>query len=116
MDDERYVPALDELGLPDTSRYSGSESGIIAGASYERIGRRNEFRRRERLLDTLASGRVLLARLLPYAVLIFIAVMAWHYLAPGKWHWMSLEQIDRVETALAGGAVSLIILFLRRYL
>ena len=116
MDDERYVPAPDEQDLPDTSRYSGSESGTIAGAGYERIGRRNEFRRRERLLDTLASGRVLLARLLPYAVLIFIAVISWHYLAPEKWHWMSPEQLDRIETALAGGAVSLIILFLRRYL
>lgn len=116
MDDERYVPALDELGLLDLSRYAGREDGIVAGANYEEIGRQNEFRRRERLLDTLASGRVLLARLLPYALLIFIIVMAWHYLAPQNWLWLSPEQIDRIETALAGGAVSLIILLLRRYL
>ena len=116
MDDERNVPAPDEQELPNISKYAGSESDFIAGHEYEEIGRQNEFRRRERLLDTLASGRVLLARLLPYALLVFIIVMAWHYLAPQNWLWLSPEQIDRIETALAGGAVSLIILLLRRYL
>ena len=116
MDDERYVSVPDEQDSRGTSRPTGSETGFVTGHEYEEISRRNEFRRRERLLDTVAGGRVLLARLLPYAALIFIAVIAWHYLGPEKWHWMTPEQLDRVATALAGGGVSLIILFLRRYL
>ena len=116
QDDDQRVPPPDEQTKTENLDVAESESKLLTRGLYEEAGRRREFRRQEQLRDALASGRVLLARSLPWFALLFIVVMGWHYLGPTDWGWLSPEQIDHIETTLSGVAVSLIVLFLRRYL
>lgn len=102
-------------------RQSRAESGDVAGAEADFLGleaaaRRSEHSRREHLLDVLSSGRIIMAWVLIVAAIVFIGIMGWHYFAPTQWGWLDDAQINRAESAIAGGAVSLFILFLRRYL
>ena len=107
--------------IPGPERQSRAESDDVIGAEAHFLGleeaaRRSEHRRRERLLDVLSSGRIMLAWVLIGAAIGFIGIMGWHYFAPIQWGWLDEAQINRAESALADGAVSLLILFLRRYL
>lgn len=107
--------------IPGPERQSRVESDDVIGAEAHFLGleeaaRKSEHRRRERLLDVLSRGRIMLAWVLIGAAIVFIGIMGWHYFAPTQWGWLDEAQINRAESAIAGGAVSLLILFLRRYL
>ena len=100
----------------ESNATADNESSLYAVGSLEEAARRSEHRRRERLLDVLSSGRIMLAWVLIGVAIVFIGIMGWHYFAPTQWGWLDEAQINRAESAIAGGAVSLLILFLRRYL
>lgn len=107
--------------IPGPERQNRAAIADVVGAEayflgLEAAARRSEHRRRERLLDVLSSGRIILAWILIAAAIFFIGIMGWHYFAPAQWGWLNEMQLNRAESALAGGAVSLLILFLRRYL
>ena len=116
MSNGNDIPGPEQQSRAKNDDDAGIEAVLIASGRMEDAARRREYQRRERLLDVLSYGRIILARVLIAAAILFIGVMGWHYFGPEKWAWMSSEQIDRAETAIAGSAVSLIILFLRRYL
>ena len=100
----------------ETDAAAGAEASLHDVGRLEAAARRSEHHRRERLLDVLSSGRIMLAWVLIGAAIFFIGIMGWHYFAPAQWGWLNETQLNRAESALAGGAVSLLILFLRRYL
>ena len=107
--------------IPGPERQNRAASDDVVGAEayslrLEAAARRSEHHRRERLLDVLSSGRIILAWVLIGAAIFFIGIMGWHYFAPAQWGWLNETQLNRAESALAGGAVSLLILFLRRYM
>ena len=107
--------------IPGPERQSRAARDDVVGAEayflgLEAAARRSEHHRRERLLDVLSSGRIIPAWVLIGAAIFFIGIMGWHYFAPAQWGWLNETQLNRAESALAGGAVSLLILFLRRYL
>ncbi len=107
--------------IPGPELQSRVESDDVVGAKARFLGleeaaRKSEHHRRERLLDVLSSGCIILAWVLIGAAIVFIGIMGWHYFAPTQWGWLNEAQINRAESAIAGGAVSLLILFLRRYL
>ena len=112
--------------IPGPEQQNSAKNYADAGTEEDRIARgrldlneeakRSEHRRRERLHDALSAGGITLVRILTEMVILIIAIMGWHYFGPEKWAWMSSEQIDRAETAIAGSAAPLVILFLRRRL
>ena len=110
------VPGYEQQSRADSAADAENEAAFISAGSYQEQAERNAFNRRERLLDVLSGGRVLLARVLPWAVILFIGVMGWHYVGPDKWGWLTPEQINRVESVLSGVGVSLVVVYLRRYL
>ena len=114
MWDNETVPGPDREGIPDNDDTARRESRLLAAGNLQEEEERGRFRRDERLRDVLSSGRVFLFKLLPYALVLVALIMGWHYFGPEKWAWLSAEQIDRIETALTGGVVSVIILLMRR--
>lgn len=113
---ENILGPEQESSVTSDDYEAGNEAALIADGQLAEAARRSEHRRRERFRDVLSSGRIILAWVLLLAVILFIAIMGWHYLGPESLAWMSPEQIDQAETAIAGSAISLIILLLRRYL
>ena len=114
--DYEFVLGPERQNRAESDATVGAESSIHDDGRLEATARRSEHHRRERLLDVLSSGRIILAWVLIAAAIFFIGIMGWHYFAPAQWHWLNEMQLNRAESALAGGAVSLLILFLRRYL
>ena len=106
-------------GQRTTNDDANREESAIGSGVYENernAGRVNELRRRENMREALSTVAVFVAKATPYVLVIIALIMGWHYLGPEKWAWMTPTQIDRVETAVAGGAISLVALLLRRYL
>ena len=116
MGNDESIPGPERQNWAASDTAAGSESLSYADGRLEAAARRSEHHRRERLLDVLSSGRIILAWVLIGAAIFFIGIMGWHYFAPAQWGWLNETQLNRAESALAGGAVSLLILFLRRYL
>ena len=116
MRSDGSIPGPEQESRAESDNAADNESSLYAVGSLEEAARRSEHRRRERLLDVLSSGRIMLAWVLIGAAIVFIGIMGWHYFAPTQWGWLDESQINRAESAIAGGAVSLLILFLRRYL
>ena len=111
-----FVPRQERQNWAESDATADAESSLHDVGRLEAAARRSEHHRRERLLDVLSNGRIILAWMLIAAAIFFIGIMGWHYFAPAEWHWLNEMQLNRAESALAGGAVSLLILFLRRYL
>ena len=116
MSSDESVPGPEHDRSTGSDDDADTEVSLIAGGRLNEAARRSEHRRRERLLDVLSSGRIILAWVLIGAAIVFIGIMGWHYFAPTQWGWLDDAQINRAESAIAGGAASLLILFLRRYL
>lgn len=91
------------------------EESAIAGGTYADQARVNEAKRREKMREALSDTAVFVAKAAPYVIIIIAGIMGWHYLGPAKWAWLSEAQISRVETAIAGGAISVVALLMRRY-
>lgn len=116
MRDDESILGPEQQSQAESSDEANVEASLIADGRLGAAARRSEHRRRERLLDVLSSGRIILAWVLIVAAIVITGIMGWHYFAPTQWGWLDEAQINRVESAIAGSALSLLIVFLRRYL
>ena len=112
MPDEQRIPVQrEDASNPSPTSESEQEEGL-----YDE--RDLEFRRTQSLLDAQSSGRILFAKVLPRAALVIvgavIAIMLFHYLAPNSWAWLDESQLDKLETVVASGATSALVISTRQ--
>lgn len=117
MNSGKNVPGPEAEGQPDNYTTATKENEILEGGDdLQQRREANQFRRDERARDALSFGRVLLFRLLPWGIVAVAATLGWHYLAPEQLAWLSENQIQRLESAIAGSTLSVALILLRKYI
>ena len=95
-------------------RESSLENTEIAQLAEKQL--HNEHFRNERLRDIFAwcsyAGSILVALVL----FTIILAVAWHYLAPGSWSWLSSKQLSAIRVFLFSGTITGIAGFLANYI
>ena len=97
------------------TRRATRETKLFDQGTREEEAKEREFRRQEGLKDVVHEGSVWLIRLAPVGIAIFLLIMGWHYLGPKCCTWLTDEQIDKIEAVVTGVIISVIFIFLRRY-
>ena len=110
--------AEERIPNPEQGQQTGradKETLLFDQGTREEEAKKHEFRRQEVLRDVVHEGSVWLIRWAPAGIAIFILIMGWHYLAPKDWTWLVEEQIDKIEAVASGAILSMMFIFLRRY-
>lgn len=111
------IPALPEFlqGTPDRKAYA--ESAGFAHKNLEEVAGRNEHTRRQRLLENMSWAAVIMFWLGVAIVAAAVVSVAWHYLLPESFAWLSTRQLEKLQAMLLSGTVfSLISGYAARYL
>ena len=102
---EVRVPGPDKLGydIDVSDRAKKEEEAYSKKRNLEKADR--EHKRNERIRDVIAGGTLWLIRAIILSVFITVIVVAFHHLAPDRWHWLSEDQLTDLRTVLFSGAV-----------
>ena len=82
------------------------EAAAVAAGTLEIESKRAEHRRTERLRDHVNLAAIVAVWFFFFLFVLAIGVIAWHYLTPEKWAWLSDSQLTAVKTFLASSAVT----------
>jgi hypothetical protein len=90
--------------LPDDK--GAKEAVALANNTLEDESKRNDHKRREGIRDHAKWGAVTLFWIFVVLVIFSIFAFAFHLLMPVAWHWLSLDQQDKIKTILFSGALA----------
>ena len=113
----KNVPGPESLGDPssDNDAAAVSEAAGFADRNLDEISKVNEHGRREKFLDHMSSGAIVILWVLMGITLFSIIAVGWHYLTP--WPWLSEAQLTGLRTYVFSGAVVAAVGgYLRRYI
>ena len=89
-------------------RAASDESVAIQKRKLDSIAREEEHKRQETFRSNLAWGALAILWLVISATAFAIFAVAWHYMAPLEWDWLSDDQLARIQTYIFSGAVAAI--------
>jgi hypothetical protein len=92
------TPALDD-------KKAEAEAAAISSKTLEQEASANEHTRRERFRNNVAQGALCLVWVVIGLIAASCLALAWHYLMPEKWAWMSETQLGHVQTFVFSSAV-----------
>ncbi|MDQ6869142.1 MAG: hypothetical protein M3178_12355 [Pseudomonadota bacterium] len=82
------------------------EAAAVAAGTLEEESKRAEHRRTERLRNHVNRAAIAAVWLFFLLFAFGIVAVAWHYLTPEKYAWLSDSQLTTLKTFLASGAIT----------
>lgn len=101
---ERLVPPVTPEDVPAQDRATQQEARLLHTRELE-----STFRRQERLRDRVNVVALLLVSVAAGILIIVVLIVLWHYFAPTGWHWLTSEQLARVETVTSTQAFAAVV-------
>lgn len=94
-----------------------AEAKAYADQSLEKAAKEAEHTRREQFRDHLAFGALIVLWILMASVGLTVLALAWHYITPERWCWLTEGQLAKLQTFIFSGAlIGAISGYTRRYL
>ena len=93
----------------ESSQQSTERAGLEQKAFF------NEQSRIERLREIFAWCVYAISILIALVIFTIILAVAWHYLAPSEWAWLSSKQLSAVRVFLFSGTITGLAGFLATY-
>lgn len=100
----RDVPSPIQVPYEGGDHVSAKEDEAIA-ADIDLEQRTNTHRRRERFRDLFWSGTQWFVRTIIFVTILIVLVVAWHYVMPTGWGWLTEDQLGHLRTFIFSGAV-----------
>ena len=101
---ERPLPPVKPEDIPAQDRATQQEERLLHSRELE-----STFRRQERLRERVNVVALLLVSLAAGILIIVVLIVLWHYFAPAEWHWLTNEQLARVETVTSTQAFAAVV-------
>lgn len=83
-----------------------NEAKALATDSLAEVANAKEHDRNERLRDSVALGIRWIFWIFLFCITVMGLIWFYHQVCPLKWHFLDLQQIDKIGTLLIGGASS----------
>lgn len=108
------VPAIPP---PEVDESANREAAAFGQGNLEEEARRNEHNRRERLRFHIGWAAVWLFWMAVIGVGGMALVWFYHLIAPMAWHWLSVEQVSKIQGMLFSGVVASVIpVYAKKYI
>ena len=106
-----------EVGLAEVPQPPDRESSQenTKRAELEQEALHSEHSRIERLRNLFAWCVYAISILIALVIFTIILAVAWHYLAPSEWAWLSSKQLSAVRVFLFSGTITGLAGFLATY-
>lgn len=105
--DSLSIPEVDVSDDPESQRLALEEAGAFAsGEDLEKIAKRKDHNRREHIKDKINEAAGTLIGITGLVVMFAILSWAFHLLSPPAWHYLSQQQVGKIETIVLSGAVA----------
>lgn len=103
------IPSPNKLNYPSSADdLARQEAEAVASGNLEQQNlekQRNAHRRGERFRELFSLGMYSLFGTIIVIINISVAFVAWHYLTPEEWAWLSDSQLHQLSTFIFSGAV-----------
>lgn len=101
------IPSPNKLNYPSSADdLAKQEAEAVASGNLEQQEKqRNAHRRGERFRELFSLGMYLLFGAIMLITIISVAVVAWHYLTPEEWAWLSDSQLQQLSTFIFSSVV-----------
>jgi uncharacterized membrane protein len=113
---EKDVP---DLSSPADSDFSAlAEANAFEAGDYESLKKRKDFKRTQSFHDRLHEILMFMVGFFALILTFAVTFWAWHMLTPESMHFLSVAQVDKIQTTFMSAAVSAILAVVaqRKYL
>ena len=98
------VPPVTPEDVPTGDRTAEQEERLLRTRERE-----STFRRQESLRDRVNVVALVLLSFAAGILIVVVLIVLWHYFAPADWHWLTNEQLARVETVTSTQAFAAVL-------
>lgn len=116
MGDDKTIHPLPQTGdpVPEPDHKAEEERQRIADNRYEEDGRRRDHFRLQRFKGVLFPCITVAVAIGVLLLISFIVVWGWHVLVPAGLRWLTVDDVDQIQSILFSGALSATITILGR--
>ena len=111
------IPIPEEPEEPfGTDPEAASEDQLTASGDYGRATQRDHYLRNRNLADAIASTGRMFLFVIQTGILVIGLALVVHYVFPPSWLWIPIDRIEKLESFLTGGVITIVFIVIREYL